>query len=270
MPHSPNMTTLPTVKELFDWVRDNHSDKVLSQVQVDAVDTLLTAMPIQMVQDTISKLNGWDINTTQALPNIPKPPIPPKLSKLDIITAAEGLGIEPAALKAVIDIEARASGFDSKGRPTILFERHKMWKHLTDINYFTWRNKLAAEYPDVCNKSAGAYNVRSQYEKLAIAEAVNWDAAHMSCSFGLGQIMAFHWELLGYGSVKEFVDAMYKSEAEQLDAMCRFIRINNLAKPLQRKDWAAFARGYNGVAYRINKYDVKLAAAYVKAKVDGW
>lgn len=248
------------IKELFEWVRSKQGNEQLSQPQVDAIDTMLVTMPAEVVQDSIAKLNEWDVES----------PVNKKLSRAEIIHNAERLNIEPAALKAVIDIEARASGFDNQGRPTILFERHKMWKHLTDINYFTWRNKLAAEYPDVCSKSAGAYNVRGQYEKLAIAEAVNWDAAHMSASWGLGQVMGFHWQSLGYESVKDFVDAMYESEAKQLDAMGRYIRVNNLASALQRKDWAAFARGYNGKAYHINKYDVKLAAAYNKAKRDGW
>jgi hypothetical protein len=33
---------------------------------------------------------------------------------------------------------------------------------------------------------------------------------------------------------------------------------------LKNKNWAAFARGYNGKDYKINKYDQKLAAAYKK------
>ena len=33
---------------------------------------------------------------------------------------------------------------------------------------------------------------------------------------------------------------------------------------LQRRDWAAFAKGYNGTAYRENRYDERLAAAYGK------
>lgn len=33
---------------------------------------------------------------------------------------------------------------------------------------------------------------------------------------------------------------------------------------LQRKDWAGFARGYNGPGYAKNRYDIKLANAYKK------
>ncbi|MGM8939576.1 N-acetylmuramidase domain-containing protein [Psychrobacter glaciei] len=194
----------------------------------------------------------------------------PRLGRADIIAAAKGLGVEAATLKTVIDVEARSSGFDSEGRPTILFERHKMWKYLGEANYFTKRDQLNALFPDICNQSPGDYNARPQYEKLAIAESLHWEAAHKSASFGLGQIMGFNAESLGYPSLKAFVDAMYESEAKQLDAMCRYIKINNLVDELQRHDWAGFAKGYNGSNYAINQYDVKLAAAYKLAKKQGW
>jgi len=57
---------------------------------------------------------------------------------------------------------------------------------------------------------------------------------------------------------------MYQDEASQLDAMCRYIEVNGLVNPLKNKDWKSFARGYNGVAYSKNNYDVKLANAYKK------
>ena len=82
--------------------------------------------------------------------------------------------------------------------------------------------------------------------------------------------MGFNAESLGYPSLKAFVDAMYESEAKQLDAMCRYIKVNYLVDELQRHDWAGFAKGYNGSNYAINKYDQKLAAAYAKAKKEGW
>ncbi|HAF23464.1 MAG TPA: hypothetical protein DCK93_11245, partial [Blastocatellia bacterium] len=57
---------------------------------------------------------------------------------------------------------------------------------------------------------------------------------------------------------------IYRSEADQLDSFVRFVDVNGLAKYLRTKNWAAFARGYNGPKYKINPYDTKLAAAYKK------
>ena len=57
---------------------------------------------------------------------------------------------------------------------------------------------------------------------------------------------------------------MYKDEVSQLEAMCRYIKVNGLVNALKNKDWKAFARAYNGVAYAKNSYDIKLANAYKK------
>ena len=76
--------------------------------------------------------------------------------------------------------------------------------------------------------------------------------------------MGFHWQTLGYPSLKDFVDGMYVSEANHLESFVRYVDKNGLAKDLKNKNWAAFALGYNGKDYKINKYDDKLAAAYKK------
>lgn len=252
-----------TTHNLFAWIRANQPDKRLTQNQVNATNALLSLTDIVNLVDILSELNRWD-------KMVPETQASKKLTDIDIKQASKSLGVEVACLKAVIEIEARGSGFDSKGRPTILFERHKLWEELGKINYFTWRERLMKQYPDVCNPKAGAYNVRGQYEKLEIASAVNWDAAHKSASWGLGQVMGFHWHYLGYSSLKEFVDAMYESEAKQLDAMCRYIKKTNLDQKLRAKDWAGFAKGYNGKAYHINQYDKKLHNAYLKYKKLGF
>ncbi len=41
-----------------------------------------------------------------------------------------------------------------------------------------------------------------------------------------------------------------------------FVEARGLKRALQIRDWPAFARGYNGTAYRENRYDERLAAAY--------
>ena len=49
----------------------------------------------------------------------------------------------------------------------------------------------------------------------------------------------------------------------QLLLSVRFIRGNrSMLAALQKKDWKAFARLYNGPAYAQNRYDEKLSTAY--------
>ena len=77
--------------------------------------------------------------------------------------------------------------------------------------------------------------------------------------------MGFNHKAAGYGDVETFVRDMHLSEGKQLMAMFNFIKTNGLDRALIRKDWATFARGYNGESYRENAYDEKLADAY-----DSW
>uniref|UniRef100_UPI003EBFA0D9 N-acetylmuramidase domain-containing protein n=1 Tax=Pseudomonas aeruginosa TaxID=287 RepID=UPI003EBFA0D9 len=63
--------------------------------------------------------------------------------------------------------------------------------------------------------------------------------------------------------------AQYASEGSQLNTFVRFIKTNPaIHKPLKSKDWAEFARRYNGPDYKKNNYDVKLAEAYQSFKLE--
>ena len=55
---------------------------------------------------------------------------------------------------------------------------------------------------------------------------------------------------------------MVASENNQVMAMARLIKHNNLDAALSGHDWVAFAKGYNGPEYARNQYDTRLSAAY--------
>ena len=171
-----------------------------------------------------------------------------------IEAAAKKIGCAVAAVRAVIDVESRG-GFLSDGRPKILYERH----------YFCRLTKGAhdSKHPDVSAKKFGGYKGgAAEYERLLRAIALNRDAALRSASWGAFQIMGANCKLAGFKNVEDYVAAMVAGEPEQLDAFVNFITNTNLDDELRRLDWVGFARGYNGPAYAINKYDKKLAAAY--------
>ncbi|AOA58243.1 N-acetylmuramidase family protein [Acinetobacter larvae] len=188
-----------------------------------------------------------------------------KLTQQQIEVQATALGVSVAALRAVIEVECRNSGFNSDGTPVILFECHVFRQRLIANGKANIAAKAMRERPDLCNTSSGNYGLYSaQHGRLNVAAQYHRDSALESASWGLGQVMGYHWKSLGYASLQSFINAMYRNEASQLETMCRYIKVNNLIKALQNKDWKAFARGYNGPAYAANKYDVKLAAAYKK------
>ena len=182
----------------------------------------------------------------------------------DIPATADDLGLESATLRAVLTVETGSSGFDKVGRPKALFERHYFYKLLKDkpdelqraveagVAYPKWGEK---PYP----KGSDAV-----YAEIDTACEINLDCALRSVSWGLGQIMGNNYKLAGCSSAQEMVEQAMESEVNQLKHMANFIKSANLLDELQRKDWAGFAKGYNGPQYAVNKYDEKLAAAYDK------
>ncbi|ADX32030.1 endolysin [Pseudomonas phage vB_PaeM_VL12] len=176
--------------------------------------------------------------------------------------AAEMLGVDVPAIKAVTKVEAPVGGFQPTGEPTILYERHQMYRQLQAKGLPT-----EGHPPDLVNKVAGGYGKYSeQHAKLARAVKIDRDSALESCSWGMFQIMGYHWKLMGYPTLQAFVNAMYASEGAQMDAFCRFIKAQPTTHAaLKAHDWAKFARLYNGPGYAKNKYDVKLEKAYAEA-----
>lgn len=186
-----------------------------------------------------------------------------KITLQQINDAAKSINVPVAALRAVMQVECKGSGFNADGTPVILFERHVFRQRLITNGKADIATKAMKERPDLCNTSEGGYGLLSaQHGRLNAASQYDRTSALESASWGLGQVMGYHWKDLGYASIQAFINAMYKDEASQLEAMCKFIKTNGLDKYLRNLDWAGFAFRYNGSGYKSNQYDTKLAAAY--------
>ena len=176
------------------------------------------------------------------------------------------LGVEPAVIKAVAEVESSGEGFLASGFPKILFEPHIFWKELNKhgIDPTSIRNAEDILYQKWGSKPYGKNS--AQPERLERAMTIDKIAALSSASWGKFQIMGFNYELAGFATLDAFVAAMHIDEDQHLHAFVNFVKNKNLVDELQRKDWAGFAIGYNGAGYKTNKYDEKLAAAYNKFK----
>ncbi|SMH52375.1 N-acetylmuramidase domain-containing protein [Mesorhizobium australicum] len=186
-------------------------------------------------------------------------------SNSEIETIAVRSGLEPAALLAIAEVESAGKAFanvDGRREPLIRFEGH----------YFDRRlpagKRAAARAAGLANPKAGAVkNPASQaarWAMLAKAAAIDHKAAHESVSWGLGQVMGAHWEWLDYASIDALVAEARAGAGGQVALMARFIEKAGLAGAIRRRDWTAFARGYNGPDYRRHGYDRKIATAYAK------
>lgn len=176
----------------------------------------------------------------------------------DINTIAGYLGCQVAAVRAVLAVESAGSGFDSKGRPKMLFEPHVFWR---ELGSGPKRDRAAREGLAYPRWERGRYPADS-YPRLIAATAIDETAALRSASWGLGQVMGVNHWAAGFETVQEFVRAMTYSEGAHLYAMARFIVTNGLQRHLRNLDWNEFARGYNGASYATHGYHTRLAGAY--------
>lgn len=190
-----------------------------------------------------------------------------KLTENDIRKAAARLQVAPAALKAVLAVEASGSGFMKDGRVKVNYEPHQMYRQLKK-NFSKQRaDDEWAKHPDLISRVPGHRRSLDDEDKdMDRATLIDRQSALESASWGLPQIMGYHWRTIGMSGIQEFVNMMYKGEAGQLDVMVRFIEADRaLHLALGRQDWAGFARIYNGPNYAAGGYHTKLKDAFDKA-----
>jgi len=182
----------------------------------------------------------------------------------DYTNAAITLDVDVASVKAFAKVESKEYGFNNDGTVVILFERHKFYKQISKITDTALADKCEEMHPDICNNEPGGYCVgKKEQERFNKACGLNKEAALMSTSYGLFQILGLNYGLCGYSSVTAFVDAMKVSERNQLNAFVNFIKSNpRLHKALINKDWATVAKLYNGPNYEKSGYHLKMANAY--------
>lgn len=187
---------------------------------------------------------------------------------------ADRLKCSAAALQAVAEVESAGQVFarvKGKREPLIRWEGHYFDQRLTG------KERAEARRQGLASPKAGTVkNPASQEKRWEIvtrAARINRQAALESFSIGLGQVMTAHWKKLGLASVDDMIKLARSGAAGQIDIMARYIDKFGLADELERLDFTAFARGYNGKGFAKYGYHLKMAAAYKritgKAPVSG-
>ncbi|HMI04263.1 MAG TPA: N-acetylmuramidase family protein [Pedobacter sp.] len=180
------------------------------------------------------------------------------LSKDQITEIARSIGVDYASLMAFISVESGGLGFIN-GRIVIQFEP-------------SWFKKNAPYAPSgqwSVNKVEGQVK---EYAAFSEAFHLNKNAAMKSTSWGLGQIMGFHYALLGYKTVDEMVDDFKKGDYQQVMGIAKFIKgTPALLKALRAKNWHLVAVYYNGSGYKAlaakygrEPYDLSMQKAYAR------
>jgi hypothetical protein len=181
------------------------------------------------------------------------------------------------ALIAVFAVEASGQGIDPITKlPIIRFEVHQFFKlfgqlhrELFDVHFRfdakeTWKEHYVK--PESTSAWIKLHGGPQATEWLAFNTATNMDAGAASAaiqatSFGVGQIMGFNYGRAGY--MDPF--SMYLDSHDinkQLEMVVNFIESDTrLLKAITNKDWATFARYYNGTG-QVPKYSAWLKEAY--------
>lgn len=176
-----------------------------------------------------------------------------KLTVNEVSEIACKIGVDYASLMAFITVESGGLGFATDtGKIIIQFEP-------------AWFKKNAPYAP------SGKWSVnkveRQSAEWLAFNDAFakNPQAALLSTSIGMMQVMGFNYGKCGYTSVNAMWDDFKRGEYQQVMGAANFIKNTPpLWKALKEKDFPKVAYYYNGANYAVNNYDVKLKAAYDK------
>lgn len=183
----------------------------------------------------------------------------------EITSAAKALGIEPASLLAVAEVESGGKAFalvEGRREPLIRFEGHYFDRRLSGQKRQQARAQRLAS--PVAGAIANPATQAARWRLLARAAEIDHRAAHESVSWGIAQVMGAHWQWLGYAHIDALVAEARSGVAGQVRLMMRYIEKSGLSAALRRHDWESFARGYNGPGYKRSAYDMKIARAYEK------
>jgi hypothetical protein len=180
-----------------------------------------------------------------------------RLSGTQIEALASTLSVEPNVLRAVIRVESAGAGFAPDGRPLISYEPY--WFSQATGGRFDASNPNVSQ-PTIRRADLGGTQAQ-RWAKLEEAYALDPDAALGATSWGAFQIPGRYFAAAGFPSVYAFVQNISQSETNQLAAFRNYLSAQGLIDELQRRDWAMFARIYEGEAGAGN-YSTALANAY--------
>jgi hypothetical protein len=197
----------------------------------------------------------------------------------DFDRLAADLGIEAAALHAVAAAEVGSLPPPPIGLPVIRFEVHSILRmsnedlssviELRDAptawhaDAHWYKNDPDAEWERVHSGSQA-----DEWGALAATSGIDPTSAMKCASYGVGQLMGWHYKTLGYETVQEMVADALLGPSSQFDQWGKFFKNKNdgaLLDSMRNLEWREFARVYNGPG-QVDYYGAALDKHYNKAK----
>jgi len=100
----------------------------------------------------------------------------------------------------------------------------------------------------------------AEWRNLSQAFDLDADAALLSTSYGLPQLMGFNWQVTRHPDVQAMVLAFQDSCEEQVAGFFNFVEQNGLNRYILNADWRGFTRRYNGPG-NVDVYSGRLIRA---------
>lgn len=175
----------------------------------------------------------------------------------EVVAAAQALSVQESLIWALYHVANEGPAFVD-GLPVLVFEPHRFSRSTGGAFDDTHPALSAPEwhpalYPD---------DPAQRWQQLLDAVALDVDAAFMSASFGAFRLLGENYALCGSVDPFGFALDQAQSEGAQLDAFVRLIEAKGLTAALRRGDWATFAKGLNGTAFRLDDLAGRLARAH--------
>lgn len=160
-----------------------------------------------------------------------------KITTDEIKDLAYDFGIDWKRIKMLIIVESSGRGFNDNGDIVLRFEEKKFHDRVGILITNDHKNQ-ASEY--------AAYNKAKQIDR---------DAANLSTSWGLGQIMGNEHNRAGYETVDRMIGEFKISEFYQVKGMLKFCQSKPVlwraltARVITKEDFKTIALYYNGPKY---------------------
>jgi len=165
---------------------------------------------------------------------------------------ADSLGIAPELVQTVARVESQG---DPKG---FLFEPH-VFSKLTNHIYDQTRPDLSYPKWDKTKYPKHKEDRLVQFGKAVYLEPLR---AYESASWGLFQIMGYHFKVCGYSSALAMSAILQSSVEANVTAFGKILQSMYLIDTLRAKEWEKFAKIYNGPEYKLNNYHIKMQNEY--------
>jgi hypothetical protein len=119
-----------------------------------------------------------------------------RLTSAGLLAAANKVGLDPATVRAVLEVETAGAGFDAKNRLKLLFEPHIFYKQLGPGPKRDEAVRRGLACPRAGTQTYPPLSKR--YDQISEAMDIDKVAALNSASWGLPQIMGFNHTAAGF------------------------------------------------------------------------